>query len=136
MQWLNVNLFDTLERVKGFFLTWLMLPVKRFFVGIPWGWGVLVTAVAVGRIGGARLGLMAGAMVLFVAANGFWDEAMVTLYLISVSVLVASAVGIPLGLWAGQRPARGLGGRGADGHVADAAELRLPDSGGHAVPRR
>ena len=104
MAWLNVNLFDELERVKGFFLTWLMLPVKRFFIGIPWPWGVLVTAVAVARIGGLRLGLMAGAMMLFVAANGFWDEAMVTLYLISVSVLVASAVGIPLGLWAGQRP--------------------------------
>ena len=104
MRWLNVNLFDTFERIKGFFLTWLMLPVKRFFVGIPWPWGVLVTALAAGRLGGPRLGLMAGLMMAFIVANGLWGDAMVTLYLISVSVLVASLVGVPLGLWAGQRP--------------------------------
>jgi len=104
MEWLNVTLFDTFERIKGFFLTWLMLPVKRFFVGIPWPWGVLVTALAVARIGGWRLGTMAGLMMLFIAVNGLWDKAMVTLYLMSVSVLLACAIGIPLGLWAGQRP--------------------------------
>lgn len=104
MEWLNVTLFDTFERIKGFFLTWLMLPVKRFFMGIPWPWGVLVSLLAVARIGGWRLGTMAGLMMLFIAVNGLWDKAMVTLYLMSVSVLLACAIGIPLGLWAGQRP--------------------------------
>jgi len=104
MEWLNVNLFDTFERIKGFFLTWLMLPIKRFFVGIPWPWGVLVTGLILYKLGGLRLGLMASVMMGFIAANGLWGEAMVTLYLISASVLVATAIGVPLGLWAGQRP--------------------------------
>ena len=104
MQWLNVNLFDTFEHIKGFFLTWLMLPIKRFFVGIPWPWGVLLSALIVGRLGGWSLGLMAGAMMGFIAVNGLWGEAMVTLYLISASVIVACVIGMPLGLWAGQRP--------------------------------
>lgn len=104
MRWLNITLFDTFERIKGAFLTWLMLPVKRFFVGIPWPWGVLVTVLVAGRVGGIRLGLMSGTMMVFIAASGLWGDAMVTLYLISVSVLVATLLGVPLGLWAGQRP--------------------------------
>ena len=100
--WINVNFFDTLEAGKNFLLTNLMLPVKRFFTGIPWAWGIIAIGLAAGRVGGPRIGLMAAAMALFIAANGLWNEAMTTIYLCGVSVLIASAIGIPLGILAGE----------------------------------
>ncbi len=102
IEWINVNLFDAIDAVKTFLLTWLLLPVRQFFNGIPWAWGVIVTGLAAGRVGGWTLGLMAAAMMLFIAASGLWAKAMTTIYLTSVSVFLASLIGIPLGIWAGQ----------------------------------
>ncbi|SHH16605.1 glycine betaine/proline transport system permease protein [Cognatishimia maritima] len=102
MEWINITFFDTFEAIKTFFLTTLLLPVKRFFGGIPWAWGIIAVGIAAGRLGGWKLGLISALMTLFIAANGLWAKAMVTVYLVSVSVLIASAIGIPLGIWAGQ----------------------------------
>lgn len=102
MKWVNINFFDTFEAIKTFFLTYLMLPVKRFFVGIPWAWGIIAIGLAAGRVGGWKLGLMAAFMALFIASNGLWAKAMITVYLCGVSVFIASMIGIPLGIWAGQ----------------------------------
>ena len=45
---------------------------------------------------------MAALMTTFIAASGFWAKAMITIYLCGVSVLIAYAIGVPLGIWAGQ----------------------------------
>jgi len=103
MRYINITFFDTLDAIKSFFLTWLLLPVKRFFTGIPWAWGIIAAGLAAGRVGGWRLGLMAAIMATLIAAVGLWDKAMTTVYLCGVSVLIAYAIGVPLGIWAGQR---------------------------------
>ncbi|WP_138933860.1 ABC transporter permease [Roseovarius arcticus] len=103
MRWINITFFDTLDTIKSFFLTWLLLPVKRFFTGIPWAWGIIAAGLAAARVGGWRLGLMAAVMAGLIAAVGLWDKAMTTVYLCGVSVLIAYAIGVPLGIWAGQR---------------------------------
>ena len=103
MRWINITFFDILDTIKSFFLTWLLLPVKRFFTGIPWAWGIIATGLAAARVGGWRLGLMSAAMAALIAAVGLWDKAMTTVYLCGVSVLIAYAIGVPLGIWAGQR---------------------------------
>ena len=105
MTWINVNFFDTFEAIKNALLTWLLLPVKRFFTGIPWAWGIVAVGLASWRIGGWRLGAMAGLMTAFIASAGLWTEAMTTVYLCGVSVMIASAIGIPLGIWAGENAA-------------------------------
>ena len=103
IRWINITFFDTLDTIKSFFLTWLLLPVKRFFTGIPWAWGIIAAGLAAARVGGWRLGLMAAVMSALIAAVGLWDKAMTTVYLCGVSVLIAYAIGVPLGIWAGQR---------------------------------
>ncbi|WP_085632564.1 ABC transporter permease [Marivita cryptomonadis] len=107
MAWINVNFFDTLETIKTVLLTTLLLPVKKFFAGIPWFWGILAMGLIVGRVAGWKLGLAAALMMLFIAASGLWGEAMVTLYLCGVSVFIAILIGTPLGIWAAQKPGAG-----------------------------
>ena len=107
MEWINVNFFDTFEAIKTFILQWLLLPVKKFFAGIPWAWGIIATGLAAWRVGGWRLGLLAALLMGFIAANGLWAKAMVTIYLCGVSVLLATVIGIPLGIWAAERPGAG-----------------------------
>ncbi|MEX2409465.1 MAG: ABC transporter permease subunit [Rhodovibrionaceae bacterium] len=110
--WVNVNFYDQLEAVKTFFLLNLMLPVKRFLLALPWPWVMLLVTLAGARLGGWRLALLCALLSLFILMNGLWEEAMITVYLIGVSVLIAAAIGIPLGIWAAQsqRAGRTIGG--------------------------
>lgn len=107
MKWINVTFFDTFEMIKVIILEWLLLPVKGFFNGIPWAWGIIMMGLIAWRIGGWKLGGMATLMMAFIAANGLWAKAMVTIYLCSVSVLIATIIGIPLGIWAAEKPRAG-----------------------------
>lgn len=102
IKWINVNFFEFFEAIKTALLTYLLLPIKRFFVGIPWAWGIVAIGLVGWRVGGMRLGLLCAMLAGFVAANGLWRDAMITVYLCGVSVLIAAAIGMPLGVWAGQ----------------------------------
>ncbi len=102
VEYINVNFFDQFEAFKTFLLSYFMLPVKRFLGGVPWVWGVGVMTVAGWRFGGWRLALLAGGLSLFIAANGLWAKAMITVYLCGVSVVIASVIGIPLGVLAAE----------------------------------
>ncbi|NNE80477.1 MAG: ABC transporter permease subunit [Silicimonas sp.] len=107
MEWINVNFFDSFEAIKTVALQYLLLPVKKFFAGIPWLWGIIATGLIALRVAGWRLGLLAALMMAFIAASGLWPKAMVTIYLCGVSVFIAVLIGIPLGIWAAERPKAG-----------------------------
>ena len=107
MEWINVNFFDTFEAIKLVILQWLLLPVKGFFTGIPWAWGIIAAGLFSWKLAGWRTGLLASVFMGFIAASGLWDKAMVTIYLCGVSVFLAMLIGIPLGIWAAERPRAG-----------------------------
>jgi len=100
VKYINVNFFDELETMKTAILRGFLLPVKRFLVGIPWIWGVPLVFFAGWHAGGWRLSLLCGSLTLFIAMNGLWDKAMTTVYLCGVSVVIATIIGVPLGIWA------------------------------------
>ncbi|MEQ8355040.1 MAG: ABC transporter permease subunit [Kiloniellaceae bacterium] len=108
----NVNFFDQLEAVKTFMLLNLLIPVKRFLLGIPWPWFILLVTAAGWQLGRWRLALLCLLLASFILVNGLWDDAMVTIYLCGVSVLIAALIGIPLGILAAQnaRAGRLIGG--------------------------
>lgn len=107
VKWINVNFYDQLEAVKTFVLLNLMVPVKRFLLGLPWPWVTLIVVVAAAQLGGLRLAVLSLLLTLFIVFNGLWEEAMITVYLIGVSVMIAALIGIPLGIWAAQSPRAG-----------------------------
>ncbi|MES0868411.1 ABC transporter permease [Pseudovibrio sp. SCP19] len=102
IKWININFFEVFEALKTTLLTYLLLPIKRFFVGIPWAWGIVALGLVGWRVGGLKLGLLCASLAGFIAVNGLWRDAMITVYLCGVSVLLAAAIGMPLGVWAGQ----------------------------------
>ncbi len=107
MKWINVNYFDTFEAIKTVVLTFLLLPVKKFFAGIPWAWGIIAVGLIAWRVAGWKTGIAAALMMAFIAASGLWAKAMVTIYLCGVSVFIAVLIGIPLGVLAAEKPSAG-----------------------------
>lgn len=107
IQWVNVNFFDTFEAIKTVALNFFMLPVKKFFAGIPWAWGIVVTGLIVWRVAHWKHGIMAALMMAFIAATGLWAKAMVTIYLCGVAVFIAALTGFGLGILAAEKPKAG-----------------------------
>ena len=101
VKWLNVNFFDTFETAKTAVLLHVLLPVKRFMLAQPWPWAIALVTAACWQVAGARRATMALAFLLFVAFTGNWEPAMVTVYLVGVSVVIAALIGIPIGILAG-----------------------------------
>ncbi len=99
---INVNFFDQIEAVKTFMLVTFLVPVKRFLLGLPWPWVTLLLVVAAWQLGRLKLALLVFLLTMFILVNGLWDKAMVTVYLSGVSVIIASLIGIPLGIWSAQ----------------------------------
>ncbi len=100
VRYVNVNFFDELEAFKNFLLLNVMIPFKRFLLSLPWITVVAAVGLAGWQLGGWRLGALTASLAAFVAVVGLWDKAMVTLYLCGLSVIIASLIGIPIGILA------------------------------------
>ncbi|HSL11759.1 MAG TPA: ABC transporter permease subunit [Actinomycetota bacterium] len=71
-------------------MTWLgLLAAATAFAGLVAGWRMALLAA----VGVASFGLL-----------DVWERSLQTLALVTISVLVTLAIGVPLGIWAGRRP--------------------------------
>ncbi len=100
VDWLTINWFDAIEAARTFVLLNFLNPLRRLFEALPWLGVTLALALAGWRLGGTALAVVVGLLSAFCAATGLWLPAMQTLYLCGASALVASAIGIPIGLMA------------------------------------
>ncbi|MDH3473407.1 MAG: ABC transporter permease subunit [Rhodospirillales bacterium] len=107
VEYINVNFFDELEAVKTFLLLNLLVPVKRFLLGLPWIGVAALLALAGWQLGGWRLSLLAVLLCLFIVTTGQWDKAMVTVYLCGMSVVIACLIGVPIGILAAENARAG-----------------------------
>jgi glycine betaine/proline transport system permease protein len=104
VEWINIHLFDLIDACRVWLVLHILNPVKNFLAALPW-----VSFVAAGtllgyQLGGWRLALLAGLLLLFPAVTGLWDKTMLTVYLCAVSAFFSCLFGIPLGAWAANNP--------------------------------
>ena len=110
MSWINIHLYDALNAVRTFLLIYLLVPLKKFLLGVPWSVVIVVLSYAGYRLGGWRLALLVAAAALFPALTGYWHKTMYTVYLCGIGVCIAALIGIPVGILAAgnERIAAGL----------------------------
>ena len=100
VRYINITFFDQLDGMKNFLLLNAMIPFKRFLLAQPWVAVVGLVALAGYQLGGWRLALLTGALALFMAVVGQWPKSMISVYLIGMAVVIASLIGIPIGIYA------------------------------------
>ena len=100
VSWININFFDAIDAVKAWLLINILIPFKRFLISLPWLAVTGLLALAGYCLGGWRLGLLTAALASFIALTGNWEKAMVSTYLIGISVVIASMIGMPIGVLA------------------------------------
>lgn len=103
VEWINVNFFDVFEAIKNAVLLNLLVPFKRFLLGLPWAGVAGFLAFAGWRLGGWRLAVLTGGLAALIAVAGLWEKAMITVYLCGISATIAMLIGLPVGIFAAER---------------------------------
>ena len=102
--WLNVALQGPIDAASDGTVRLILRPVKEALLALPWLVVVLVCALGAYALQGLRLAAVAVAILGFVLLTGYWDQAMISLYLVLVSTLIAMLLGFPVGIAAGLWP--------------------------------
>ena len=99
--WISTTFDSQISALRDGALRHVLKPTKIFFLTVPWSSFVLVVGVVGWLLGGWRAALLGCSVFLAIAVLGYWKKAMISLYLVFLSVIVAMAVGFLFGLWAG-----------------------------------
>tara|TARA_B110000503_G_scaffold5406_1_gene7300 strand:- start:2745 stop:4805 length:2061 start_codon:yes stop_codon:yes gene_type:complete len=104
VDWIWDTYFFALKVFNEWLILSVLVPVKTAYLGMP----VIATftlVMGIGLIvGGIRVALTVGAFLLFIALTEWWDRALITAYLMSVSVLISGIIGITVGTLCAQNP--------------------------------
>ena len=104
VDWIWDTFFFSIKVFNDWFIVEVLIPVKNAFLGMP----VVATftlMMGIGFIvGGIRTALMVGGFLLFIALTEWWDRALITSYLMVMSVLISSTIGILVGTLCAQHP--------------------------------
>ncbi|WP_017539686.1 ABC transporter permease [Nocardiopsis halophila] len=76
--------------------------ISDLLATLTWTGVAVIGALGAWRLAGWRVMLVVAAAFAVFGLTGLWDEAMLTLALITAAVALALVVGLPLGVWAGR----------------------------------
>jgi len=102
--WIGDTYYTQIKALRDTTITYIMRPMKSFLLDVPWTGFIAVIAAISYAIGGRGLAIMSASLLGFIAVTGYWDGAMVSLYLVLLSVIVALIIALPVGIWAGLNP--------------------------------
>ncbi len=111
VRWISKNLFVYVKPIRDGITIWLLLPVRDFYLWLPWP-AVIGGLAAVGwHFGGWRLALIPVCLFGFLLLTGFWVPLMLTIYLVTGATVLCILMGVPIGIWAAHNPlaARAVG---------------------------
>jgi glycine betaine/proline transport system permease protein len=97
VSWINIHWFDVLDGIRSFTLLNLMNPAKNFMLSVPWAVVVGLLSAAGFALGGLNLAARVAGLALFVLVTGFWDPAIVSVYLVTLGTVVSLLIGMPIG---------------------------------------
>jgi glycine betaine/proline transport system permease protein len=94
----------------GFFIPfsaaveWGLTTIESFLLWLPWFVLPLAVFLVIFRTGDWKMATVATLAMIYPGLVGLWDTTMETLSLMTIAVLIALAIGIPLGVLAARKP--------------------------------
>ncbi len=100
-RWIRPYIQPT-TRLVASWIVWVYDAMSEFLIFTQWQVIFVILVLPAIAYGGLRLGLLASVAVSIWLILGFWDEAMETLSLMSISILIAVTIGILVGIASSQ----------------------------------
>ena len=104
VRWMAVNLYWFLGPMRDGLTAYVLLPLRNAILMTPWTMAVGLVALAGWRLGGAGLALRVALLAGFIVLCGLWVQALMTLYAVTAAVVLCMLIGVPVGIWAAERP--------------------------------
>ena len=101
-EWITTNLYIFTVGFKDFISNWVLNPIEYILTGGPWFVTVAAITLLALIVGGLRVALLSGALLMVIVWAGLWFETMVTLTQAIVATLLTMLIGIVLGIWVGR----------------------------------
>lgn len=98
VDYITITYYPLIEAFSNFMYLKILNPTRDALLALPWSVVVLALMLAGWRLRGVGLALAVGAMSGAIVVLGFWQEGMITVYLIGISVVIAVLIGVPLGV--------------------------------------
>ncbi|MCB1472855.1 MAG: ABC transporter permease subunit [Rhodobiaceae bacterium] len=92
--------------LRLFLIRFVFIPLQDFYLWLPFTCVLGVAAAAGWAVGGLRSALVTLTFAGLIAMSGWWDRAMITAYMVTFAVLISTAIGLPLGIWAARSERR------------------------------
>ncbi len=94
----NDTVTDVTGWLRWFLITWVLIPFRNALLWLPTS-SVLLAIAALGYfVGGRKSALLAAIFFGIIALTGWWDRSMITLYAVISAVILATLIGLPLGI--------------------------------------
>ncbi|MCA3555723.1 proline/glycine betaine ABC transporter permease [Aestuariivirga sp.] len=104
VRWVSKELFPYIKPLRDWLTVWLMLPLRSFYLWLPWPVMLGVLAAIGYHLSGWRLALLPVCLFGFLMLAGFWEPLMLTIYLVTGATILCVLIGIPIGIWAAHSP--------------------------------
>ena len=99
MDWLLFHFADFFDAI-GHVLLIMLLSIERFFLWLPWWLVILLVGISSWWVMRKWwMGLSMAGLLVLIGSFGYWTFAMMTLALTASAVIIALAVGIPIGIF-------------------------------------
>lgn len=96
---LDINFIQAItEWLRWFLNVKVLIPFRNSLLWLPTGTVILLIAALGYWIGGRKSALIGGGFFLIVALTGWWDRSIITLYTVLSAVILATLIGIPMGI--------------------------------------
>lgn len=103
--WARDNLSFLTRPLNDFIVAGVIVPVRDFLTEtLAWPVLVFVTGWAMWHVKGWRLALFGAGSVALIGLIGLWALSIDTLVQVTTATLIATAIAIPVGIWAGRKP--------------------------------
>lgn len=99
VRWFSKNAYFIIGPVRDWITLWLLLPMRDFYLYLPWTLVVGVLGLAGWWLGGWRLAALVAGLVASQFLVGNWVPAMMTVYLVTGATILCILIGVPLGVW-------------------------------------
>jgi len=100
IRWITEVLYDPLWVIRTGLLMYVLLPIKNFYLWLPWAVVIVAVSWLAWRIGGIRLAAVVAALFGAIVTSGLWVPTVLTMYLVTVAVLICVLLGVPIGILA------------------------------------
>jgi glycine betaine/proline transport system permease protein len=99
VRWFSKNAYPFIQPVRDWITVELLLPLRDFYLVLPWPVVLGAVGYAGFRLGGPRMAALVASLAAAIGLTGFWVPAMMTLYLVTAAAILCVAIGVPMGVW-------------------------------------